>query len=211
MSRTLLAIIFFIAALGAGVFYAWPQWNQFLDVSREVGDLTAVSQQYDDLVKNRDALLSSLNAISKDNMDRVDSALPLGARASEFLVALESYTVGAGVTLKRVDLVSPSAEKKQSAEHPSSARGVQGAQIPSPSQPQPKPSGAGGGAQKPKQEVSELPFGIEVAGSYEGIKKFLAALEHNIRLIDVSEISFNAPAKAGEPFSVSLKAKTYYQ
>lgn len=209
MSRTILSFVFFAGAVIVGVFYARPQWSRFSDLSREVSDLLLTSRQYDDLVKNRDAMLSALNAISKDNLDRVDAALPLGAAASEFLVALESYTVSSGVTLKRADLASPSDENKQSANQPLTAS-VQPGRLPFP--PQPKPAaGGGGGGTTAREEISELPFSVEVAGSYEGIKKFLAALERNVRIIDASEISFNAPAKAGEPFSVNLKAKTYYQ
>lgn len=209
MSRTILAVIFLIAAVAVGVFYARPQWSAFLDVSREASDLLLVSRQYDDLVKNREALLSSLNAISRDNLDRADAALPAGARASEFLVALEAYTVAHGVTLKRVDLISPSSGEKKQSVGQSAPAGAPLGRPPAVSQP--KPAAGGGGDTVAPQEISDLPFGVEVAGSYEGIKKFIVALEHNIRIIDISEVSFNAPAKVGEPFSVSIKAKTYYQ
>ena len=88
MSRTILAIVFLIAAIVLGVFYVSPQWTQLSDTGRQVSDLAAVSQQYDDVIKNRDALLASINSISKENLDRLDDALPLGPNASEFLVAL---------------------------------------------------------------------------------------------------------------------------
>ena len=194
------------------VFYVRPQWTQLSDMDRRISDLAAVSMQYDDLIKNRDALLASINSISKENLDRVDSALPLGAHASEFLVSLESYTVGNAVSLKRVDLVSPSGEKKSSSSAPA-ASGQTGesktAGTPVPSQP--KPAAGSTASPKPESSVAELPFSVEVSGSYDALKKFLSALEHNIRLIDVSDISFNAPAKAGDPMSFTLKAKTYYQ
>ena len=72
MSRTILGIVFLVGAAIVGALYARPQWNQFSDASREVEDFLLISQQYDDVVRNRDALLSSLNAISKDNLDRAD-------------------------------------------------------------------------------------------------------------------------------------------
>lgn len=209
MSRTLIAIVFLIASIVLGVFYASPQWTRLAETSRQIDDLTAASGQYDDLIKNRDALLASINAISKENLSRVDVALPVGAHPSEFLVALESYTVANGVSLKRVDLVSPSSEKKSSASAGPGASAKQPAASPVPSQP--KPATPGASAPKTESAVSELPFGIEVSGSYEALKKFLAALEHNIRLIDVGEISFNAPIKAADPMTFTLKAKTYYQ
>ena len=218
MSRTILSIIFLVAAIVLGVFYVSPQWTQLSDTGRQISDLAAVSQQYDEVIKNRDALLSSINSISKDNLDRVDAALPLGARAADFLVAMESYTIGNAVALKRVDLVSPSSETKSQAKagapvalSPGSAA-APGTPVPSQQTPsRPSPAAGAKSAAKPENAVSELPFSMEVAGSYAAVKKFLAALEHNIRLIDISEISFTAPTKADDPMSFTLKAKTYYQ
>ena len=209
MSRTLFSIIFLIGALIIGVFYAWPQWTQLSDTSRAIDGLTAVSRQYDDLIKNRDALLASINSISKDNLDRLDQALPLGANASEFLVALESYTTSNGVVLKRVDLTSAVEGAKPSAS-PAPASGTRPVQNPAPSQPKQQPGILGTISSGGEKAVGELPFSIEVAGSYSALKKFLAGLERNIRLIDVSEISFAAPTKADDPMDVTLKAKTYY-
>ena len=210
MSRTLFAILFFISALIVGVFYTWPQWTQLSAMSKTIDDLTAISQQYDDLIKNRDALLSSINSISKENLDRVDQALPLGSHASEFLVALESYTVANGMALKRVDLASPADEVKMPpVSVPKAAGEVTLPQNPVPSQPQ--PAAAVRAVSSPAKAIGELPFSIEVSGSYDALKKFLAGIEHNIRLIDISEIAFSAPAKAESPLDVTMKAKTYYQ
>ena len=214
MSRTLFSIVFLIGAVIVGVFYAWPQWTQLSLTSRAIDDLTAVSKQYDDLIKNRDALLASINSISKENLDRLDQALPLGSNASEFLVALESYTASNGVALKRVDLASPAEEAKPSAAVPS-ASAPRPVQNPVPFQPKPQSNpqpaifaSASSGGEK---AIGELPFSIGVSGSYSALKKFLGGLERNIRLIDVSEISFSSPAKADESMDVTLRAKTYYQ
>ena len=214
MSRTILAFIFLIAAFVLGVFYVSPQWTQLSDADRRISDLSAVSQQYDEVIKNRDALLASINSISKDNLDRVDGALPLGAHAADFLVAMESYTIGNAVVLKRIDLVSPSSGDKSEnkTKTASFATPGSGAPVPSPAtRAQPSPSAGNKAAPKEENAVSELPFSVEVLGSYGALKKFLSALELNIRLIDISEISFNAPTKADDPVSFALKAKTYYQ
>lgn len=211
MSRTLLAIVFLIATLVTGLFYLRPQWSQFSDLGGQIGDLTAASGQYDDLIKNRDALLSSINSIPKDNLDRVDAALPLGSQAAGFLVVLESYTVANGVTLKRVDVVTPSDEKKSSASQQSQTGAAKSGPSPVPSQPKPAAGGSTAVSSGTQKDISELPFSIEVAGSYEALKRFVSALEHNIRVIDVSDISFNAPAKGGDAINMTLKAKTYYQ
>ena len=212
MSRTFFSIIFVLGALVIGLFYVWPQWSQFSDMSVTIDNLTAVSKQYDDLIKNRDALLASINSISKENLDRLDQALPLGAHASEFLVALESYTVGNGVALKRVDLASPAQDTTQQSSGPIvSSSSVRTAQNPTPFQPRQQQVMLANLAPGAQKEIGDLPFSIEVSGSYESLKKFLAGLEHNLRLVDVSEIGFSAPEKATDPIDVTLKAKTYYQ
>ncbi len=211
MSRTLLAIVFLIAALIVGFFYVWPQWTQFTDLGSHINDLTVASGPYDDVIKNRDVMLSSVNSISKDNLDRVDAALPLGSHAAEFLVVLESYTVAGGVTLKRVDVVTPSEEKKSSVSQQSQVAPAKPGASPVPSQPKPGTGESAGVSSGTQKDISELAFSIEVAGSYDALKKFISALEHNVRLIDVSEISFNAPGKDTNVIDLTLKAKTYYQ
>ncbi len=197
MPRIFIATILFAAALLSGLFYLSPEWDRFQTLRGEVAELEAISAEFDELIDNRDKLLSLVNSISKENLGRVDRMLPQGPHASDFLVSMEAITIENAIALRRIDLVSPEGEKSEpQAQRP----GTPGT---------PRPTGAAVSPRSVK-ETQALPFNLQVAGSYASFKKFLRGLERNLRLIDVEDISFSAGSK-GEISDFTLKAKTYYQ
>ena len=198
MPRIFIAVILFIAAILLGVFYLRPEWGRFQGLKSDVAELEAISGEFDELIANRDHLLSLINSISKENLGRVDRLLPQGPHASDFLVSMEALTIQNAIALRRIDLVSPDANRSEA--QPQAISGAPGAPRPlgSPSSP------------RGTREVQSLPFNLQVAGSYAGFKKFLQGLERNLRLINVENISFSASSK-GEISDFTLKAETYYQ
>ena len=197
MSRLFLTIAFFTAAIVMALFFLRPEWQRSRTIGQEAGELEEISKEFDELIANRDQLLDRINSITKDNLTRLDLILPQGPSASQFLVAMEALALENGVALRRIDLVSPDTER---AEVP--ARG-------GPSQPRPGSVSAQTPARESK-DAETLPFNIQISGSYDSFKKFLASVERNLRLIDVDEIVFGASGKA-ELLDFSIKAKTYYQ
>ena len=194
MSRLTIILFFLAAAILLGFFYIRPEWQRFRILNQEAGELEETSGKFDALIANRDKLLETVNSISKNDLARLDQILPQGPRSSDFLTALEALSIENGVSLRRIDLVTPDAQKPESSTRSAG------------SQPRPSATAALPG-QRPGVEA--LPFSVQVAGSYGAFKKFLAALERNLRLIDVDEISFSA--EKGDNLEFSLKAKTYYQ
>lgn len=204
MSRLIIASVFFLAALGIGFFYAMPEWERFQSLGAEIAQLSAASEDLDSLIADRDNLLNLINGITKEDLDRVDQVLPQGARASDFLVAVESLTAANGMGLKRIDLVSPQKASAVSEGNPQAAL------------PRPSVEAESGAALAAAREgtgdvpgVRALPFTVEVSGDYTSFKKFLAALEKNLRLIDIEQISFTAKEK-DDTIEFTLRAKTYY-
>ncbi len=212
MSKIVTALIFFLAASALGFFYTIPAWQRFGTLGSDITALAAASGEFDQLIANRDNLINLINGITKDNLERLDAMFPQGAHASDFLVAVEALTTESTMALRRIDLVSPSG-------------GSAGTEKSAVSASQPRPTaaavaGSGGanpaaGTQKQQKTqvagAQELPFSIQIAGSYENFKKFLVNAERDLRLIDVDEISFSATGKKDESMEFTLKAKTYYQ
>lgn len=189
MPKFLITIILLFGTTIVGFFYLLPQWRNFQALREDSTALAGISEEFDALIQNRDALLNLINSVSSDNLQRIDQALPVGIRAADFLVSLESMAGKNNVVLRRVDLAS-SAE--------ASPRGGQ-----------PRPAGATVSAQK-SGVINEFPVGISISGSYESFKGFLSYLEKNLRLIDVRDIAFTPPDKPSA-FDIVIKAKTYYQ
>jgi Tfp pilus assembly protein PilO len=193
MPRIFITIFFVAASILLGFFYARPEWRRFRALSQETAELEETSGEFDALIANRNKLLETVNSISKSDLDRLDRILPQGPRTSDFLIALEVLAAENGVSLRRIDLVTPDVEKSEPFGRTLG---------------QPRPSGAAA-LPGPKEGAEALPFSVQVAGSYGAFKKFLASLEYNVRLIDVEDISFSADK--GDNSEFSLKAKTYYQ
>lgn len=200
MPRIFIALILFAAAALMGALYLRPEWQRFAQLQTDIAELEEISHEFDELIGSRDALLSLMSAISKDNLGRVDRMLPQGPHAAEFLVSMEALTIQNGVILRRIDLVSPDQGKKSEQSQPRA--GTAGT---------PRPAGAVA-VSRPADadDTKTLPFNLQIAGSYESFKKFLQGLERNLRLIDVEDISFSAGSK-GEIGDFTMKAKTYYQ
>lgn len=208
MSRIITALIFLLAAVALGFFYTLPEWQRFQALGRDSADLAQVSSEFDKLIANRDSLLDQINSITKDNLDRLDSVFPQGPHTSELLVALEALTVENNMALGRVDLVSPDTST------PSAAPASRPASQPRPAAPAAAGATAGQTQRQATGEVAgaqELPFSIQVAGTYLNFKKFLASVEKNLRLINVDGVSFGASGKGDEALGITVKAKTYYQ
>ena len=55
----------------------------------------------------------------------------------------------------------------------------------------------------------EIRIACQLTGSYSAFKNFLLALENSARMIEVEEISFASPEKAGESFEFSVQIKTH--
>lgn len=205
MSRLIIASVFFLSALGIGFFYALPEWRRFQGLGVELAQMEAASKELDSLIENRDNLLNLINGITKENLDRVDQVLPEGARASDFLVAVETLTAINSMGLRRIDLVSPAKAPVITPGNPQAALPRSGADAES----------RAAILEAAREEegdipgVRALPFTVEVTGSYENFKKFLLALEKNLRLVDIEQINFASDGRS-ETTGFTLKAKTYY-
>ena len=192
MNRTVVSIIFFLGALLVGLFYLKPAWNKTSLQSKENSDLRVLSNELNSLIENRDFLLETINRISKDDLARIDEAMPQSQQAAELIAFFESLSGRNGLVLKNIEL-SEKIDAKI-AEAPGQPRPGAGIQAPT------KQSGS----------VREFPIIMSMLGTYDSFKNFLEALEKNLRLVDMDSLSFSATG-ATDLFSYNLKLKTYYQ
>jgi len=79
-----------------------------------------------------------------------------------------------------------------------------------------KTAGDSGQSEKTMADFSKLMVEMKMSGSYEALKGFLAALESNIRSMDVNSINFSAQRAAGDLsanlgiFDFDLIVNVYY-
>lgn len=198
MSRIFITLILFVGASLLVIFYLQPKWNEFNLLRQEVGKLNEIGGELDEISAKRDALLESINGISKDNLSRLDSALPQGPHASELLVLLEQIAIRNNLLLKQIDISSPT-ENKQTSKN--ATRLAAGQPI----------TGTAALQPKPQIVIASLPMTFTVIGNYSSLKSFLREIEQNLRVIDLTDISFTAPGTKETSMDFSMKVKTYYQ
>lgn len=195
MTRSFITILLLVGASLLSIFYIRPQWTEFSLARKEVESYSKISAEIDEIVAKRDTLLESINTVSKDDLDRIDKALPQGPRAADFLVTFENIVLRHNMSLKRIDVSSLSNVGKESAAKPSVALPLPGAIALAP---------------KPKLAVAEFPFSITISGTYESFKNFLRETESLLRITTFTDIAFTSTEKSSI-FDFTMRGKIYYQ
>lgn len=192
MTKTLTATILLLATIAVGFLYLKPEWEKFKNLRQETAELQDLNAEIDGLIENRDAIIQLINSISRNDLARIEIAMPQEPKASEFLVFLESLTLKNGFALKQLDLAGK-------ATSPQTTAG------------QPRPGGIATPT-KPAGAILEVPVVLSAAGPYDSLKRLLNDMEKNLRIIDIVQLSFQAPSRSNDPtIEFSMKLKTYYQ
>lgn len=192
MPKLFLTIILALGFIFTLLFYLIPEWQTFGALRAQMSTAKTLATEMDDLIKNRDTLVDTINTISKEDLERLEKMLPRGQNASQFLVLLEGLVVRHGLSIKRIDLGGAIETRGRTA---------------APGQPKP---GLASAQPKSTKTINEFPLTIGLFGSYGAFKAFLADLEKNIRLTDTESISFTSPSR-GDLTDFTIKVKTYYQ
>jgi Tfp pilus assembly protein PilO len=150
------------------------------------------------LEKERDKLTAKYNAMSPENLARIQKLLPENVDNIRLILEIEQVASPYGMVLKDV---------KYNAATSTTATTNGTAVLP------------GGGASKaaPKDYgIFDLEF--STSGSYDNFVNFTKDLEKNLRIVDISSVSFSSDAGAGliiktlgpEIYKYDFKIKTYW-
>ena len=191
MGRSILLILLLLGAALIGFLYLRPTWEEFQALRKTNADLENLSAELDGLISNRDIMLQKINSVSKENLERIEKTLPKTAQITDFLTFLEEL---AG---------KYSLELRASYESASEARGKILSNQPLPAAAISLPGGA--------DAIQELAGSINISGSYETLRSFLADLERNLRITDINSIAFGSPPETKQQFQFSLNLKSYYK
>lgn len=186
MPKSFITLILLLGAVLIGVFYLRPQWQRFQGLRESSEHLEELSTEFDTLIKNRDSLVDLINVVSKKDLERIDKALPKGSQAGEVLVVLENLVGKHGLTLQSIGL--------QSVNEPASETKILSQT-----------------SVRPVDAIREFPVDLNIKGPYESFKNFLAEIEKNLRITDVTSLSFGAPSGADDKINFNVRIKMYYQ
>ncbi|PJE64712.1 MAG: hypothetical protein COU90_00355 [Candidatus Ryanbacteria bacterium CG10_big_fil_rev_8_21_14_0_10_43_42] len=191
-------IVVFIAG-GIGVLQAFlrPELDRVSAIRSETVIVEEAIEKSREVIRLRDELLNRYNSVSSADIERIRNFLPAGANITEFLIDLEILIEQSGVIWENVSVDASSAVQNTARNQVSTigndtiTGGVPA--IPAASAP-----------------PDALVIGVTVSGTYDEIKTLFDILERNVRLIDVTDVSFGKPGDDGI-FTVTISMNTYYQ
>ncbi|MEK9148383.1 MAG: type 4a pilus biogenesis protein PilO [Patescibacteria group bacterium] len=179
MPRLTIGSLLLVLAVMIFVFGLQPQWKKISSLRSEIAQLQALSEEMTELIQLRDDLVQEYSAVPEENLDKILAMTPKDPGTADMLVDVETLAAKHGLLLSPVDFNI--AERAPA-------------------------SPLGEAAMRP-YAVASLTMGLR--GSYEAFQAFLAALERNLRLVDVNKITF-ASGVIG-PLGFSLEGTMYYQ
>jgi Tfp pilus assembly protein PilO len=117
------------------------------------------------------------NSISESEKSLIDKIIPDSGQSELIYIEIEKIAKERGLILRKINIT----EKKEDLRNKNDE-------------------------EKVKKGVNELEIDLIVEGfNYEGMKRFLSAIEKNIRLMDIQDITFSP-----DTFSANIKLLTYY-
>lgn len=201
MPRIFVTIVLIVVTIAIAVFYLGDELAKFSNIRKEIDELSKISVELDELTKDRDRLVETINSLSQEDLTRISQAIPLGPKAADMMVLMENLTISHSMVLNRIDLAGFTAVKT----------GESGGAVPT----QPRPGTLSSFKPKSNVSVKDFPLSMNVGGTYETFKEFLRDIEHNLRIVDIEDLSFSASGgvagNKSPTVDFSIKAKTYYQ
>jgi Tfp pilus assembly protein PilO len=173
-------------------------------IFNDIAMLKTQAASYNDALNNskaleneRDTLTAKYNTIDPNNLTRLQTLLPDNVDNIRLILEIGQIAAPYGMTLTNVQYNAAAAPT------PPAAGGI----VVQAAAPAAAPSGYG---------TFNLEF--SVSGSYDNFINFTKDLQNNLRIVDISSITFSSgsaasvPAKAGAPeiYTYDYKIKTYW-
>jgi Tfp pilus assembly protein PilO len=179
MSRLTVGILLLLLAAGAVFFFIMPQWTAVTAARDDITQLQSLNDELTHLGEQRDALTREYNAISSDDLEKLNALAPRDSANAKVLGNFDVLASAPGLSLERVDFLSNDANTAPTLT-------LVGSRL-----------------------YGIIPVTLSLRGNYEGFRKFLIDLEHNLRLMDVDDI--NLGIGSGSNLAITVRGKIYFR
>ena len=179
MFKGALPIIFVIAAVGLFYTYIDPTYQEIKLLQAEEQKFDEALTRSRELQAIRDQLLSRYNTFSATDVERLNKMLPDHIDNVRLALDIDGIASAYNMRIKNI-AVAGTANNRQSA-------------------------GAVGPSQQPYESVI---LSFSVASTYEDLLLFLKDLEKSLRIVDVTQLTFNVPD--GDLYEYKISLQTYW-
>ncbi|MFA6300799.1 MAG: hypothetical protein WC609_00420 [Candidatus Paceibacterota bacterium] len=171
-------IILISASIGIFIILTSPIYNDISTLNAQVASYDTALDNSKALENQRDMLVAKENSISVENMDRLEKFLPQNVDNIRLILEIEEIAKPYGMTLK--DIKYDAAADKSTTGNTAGTPVVQGGRT---------------------AEIAPKDYGIfnlefSTTGTYVNFVNFTKALESNLRVVDISSISFSSDSFA---------------
>lgn len=182
MTRFVIIILFL--AISALLFFAQtsPHFDDVKILKKEKQALDEALQYSRELQALRDDFLNKYNAISREDIGRLNKIIPSEISSGEIITLFEDRVKNRGLLLKKIDI-----NEKKTAQDSSLDLSV--------------PMGS------PPPPFRTINLSLYISGSYDSFLLFLEDLENSLRVIDIDQIDFSSGMSDVIEFKIT--ARTY--
>jgi hypothetical protein len=193
MIRYILPIIIVAVAISLFFGFTSPLYESISTLQAEVGSYNEALENSKMLENERDKLTSKLNAINPEDLSKIEKLLPQNVNNIRLILEIEKIATPYGMVIKDVKYNTGENDKTTIV-------------------------GGGGITQAAPKDYGIFELEFSTAGSYNNFINFLKDLEHNLRIVDISFISFASDATSnlsGSPITSEIyeyhfKIRTYW-
>lgn len=189
MFRYIAPIILVGVAVAGFFLYAKPLWDESKVIKTEIASYDEALTNADTLERERNNLTQKYNAIDPGNLIRLEKLLPENVDNIRLVLEIRNIAEKYGMELTGISYDS-TIDNKKSSKDSKEAPAI--------------------GAPTISGEYGEWTLGFSTAGTYETFLSFLKDLEGNLRIVDISNITFSSDTTGGGVAVGKTKSKDSY-
>ncbi len=192
MTKTLIAIVCFVAAGVVFIMYTQPAYSTVGDMRAQISQYQEALDKAAQLQALKQKLLARLNSFNPDDVSRLQTLLPDHVDNIGLILDLDSLASRYDMALENVDVSTSDSDSD---------------------------SNTGGTLGGNGQKYDSLSLHFSTNGPYDTFRAFLKDLEHSLRIVDLVSLTIspqNAPSVAGARvtpmglYKYDITIKTYW-
>ena len=190
LTRLFITILFVAAGFGVIQLQIRPLWDDINRIKAESANVTEAIKNAQEVIRLRDELQSRFNDVSREDKERIQGFLPAKSEVVDLMIDVDILAKESNVTISSITFQESAGSAAPAAVTPSVAGSTEA----------PTPTNTG---------IKTLGLNFTVAGDYNNILAFMRSLENNLRIYDISSVSFTSTDK--DEFQFSIQGRAYYQ
>ena len=189
MNKNLIIVVVILAFVAIVIFLDVPMVQSVLSSKKEIENNQTLLNERQDFIKIVENLMNKYKS-SEEVLKNLDNILPNDSDVPDLLVQIEALANDGGVVLKDVNVSTVDDKGVSKAEAVRTGDTTQ---------------------EKTPSSYKTVTVDLIGTGDYNALRKFLQAIEENMRLIDVDSIVLSGKTQGlGSLFDFDIILKTYY-